>query len=68
MDLWRELYPDMFVKVETKGNGKGKKSVVKADNYKRSAAAMEAGQAAGRAARIVQPGEKLSNTQRSIDA
>jgi hypothetical protein len=56
------------VKVETKGNGKGKKSVVKADNYKRSAAAMEAGQAAGRAARIVQPGEKLSNTQRSIDA
>lgn len=65
-DLWRELYPEMFAPVDP--NRKQKKLPVKHDRYKRSAMAMAAGQSAGRNARIFQPGEKLTNQTRSIDA
>jgi phage gp46-like protein len=67
MDLWKELYPDMFQQSAGARRGR-RRSVVKADTYKRSAEAMAAGQKAGQAARIVQPGEKLTSNRRSIDA
>jgi hypothetical protein len=63
-DLWRELYPDMFTapKVGKKGG------VTKYRNYKYSAQATEAGRRSGQAARIVQPGEKISSNRRSLES
>ena len=73
-DLYAEMYADYLAEmarlreaakhVKTKAVSKS----VKARVYKRDVNAIQAGDQAGKAARISQPGEKIGNPRRSIDA